>query len=151
MSMATRSNAARRKKTRLYVSIIAKHYTSAQVVCAAPVDATLKECWENHSHPEMSQCVNKRAVEARLIFMATEKSVRDGIAKNREDAEHSKMERVKFEASVKSFRKYREDQCRFHHTLASKGNGAAEIQRACEAELDTVRAAQLKAAMWWLE
>ena len=29
MSMATRSNAARRKKTRLYVSIIAKHYTSS--------------------------------------------------------------------------------------------------------------------------
>jgi predicted adenine nucleotide alpha hydrolase (AANH) superfamily ATPase len=56
-----------------------------------------------------------------------------------------------FEANVKSFRKYRQEQCGFVFALASVGNGAEDNKRACEAQLDIERVEQLRNAEWWLK
>ena len=118
---------------------------------AAPIDTTIKECWEGNDHRGLNRCVTKRAAIARTNLQAMEDSVRKAIAKSNEDASYLKPVQQRFEASVESYRKYRKDQCQLREALAAMGNGAGEIKLACEAELDTNRAEELKAGIWWLK
>jgi len=101
----------------------------------------------------MNQCVTSRAATARANLFAAEEAVRQSIVKARNKKEPKYLAKVKkdFEASVKSYAKYRQDQCSFHWALAAEGNNAADNQRACEAELDVNRTEQLQALMSWLD
>lgn len=118
---------------------------------AAPAGTTIDECWENRSHTEMSQCVLDRASAARVNLSAVENNIRTSIAKSHNDAKYLSKVKRNFEISIKSFQKYRQDQCTLHLALAAQSNGAPDIQKACEAELDVDRTEQLKASLSWLD
>jgi uncharacterized protein YecT (DUF1311 family) len=118
---------------------------------AAPADITIKECWEGNDHRGLSLCVSQRAASARAELEAVERAMRDTIAKSEEPRAYLNSVQQSLEASVESYRSYRTIQCQLREALAAMGNGAAEIKLACEAELDTNRAEQLKAGKWRLE
>ena len=117
---------------------------------AAPVETTINECWEGNDHLGLSRCVNERADVARSDLEVMENSVRKAIAKSNEDVSYLRPVKEKFEASVQSYQTYRHDQCQLREVLAAMGNGAAEIEKACEADLDIKRTEELKAGIWWL-
>ena len=118
---------------------------------AAPVDITIKECWEGNDHRGLSLCVSQRAASARAHLESIENAIHNAIAKSKEPHGYLQPVQQSFAASIASYRSYRTIQCQLHEALAAMGNGAAEIKLACEAELDTNRAEQLKAGKWWLE
>ncbi|MGO9446259.1 MAG: lysozyme inhibitor LprI family protein [Thiobacillaceae bacterium] len=99
----------------------------------------------------MSHCVRQRTATARTKLDAIERVVREAVARSKEDANYLKPVQDKFDASVKSYRQYRNDQCKLQGALAAIGNGATEIEWACEAELDVNRTEELKAGLWWLK
>lgn len=119
-------------------------------VSAEQFNTIVLQCWEGNDHPRMSACVRLRASRASAVLKSIENEVRDAIAKSTEPA-YVKSASVTFEANVRSFQRYRKEQCSFVFTLASVGNGAEDNKRACEIELDTARLEQLRAASWWLE
>jgi uncharacterized protein YecT (DUF1311 family) len=118
---------------------------------AIPVDQAIKECWESNDHRGLSLCISKRATTAQENLETVENAMREAIAKSKEQANYLQPVQQSFEASVKSYRNYRTTQCQLREALAAMGNGATEIRLACETELDTNRAEQLKAGKWWLE
>jgi uncharacterized protein YecT (DUF1311 family) len=118
---------------------------------AEQFDTILGECWEGNGHPQMSDCVEKRATQLRANLNSVEKKVREAISKSKEEPAYVKAAASAFEVNVKSFQKYRDDQCSFVFTLASAGNGAEDNKKACEAQLDISRIEQLDAALWWLQ
>jgi len=117
---------------------------------AAPVETTINECWEGNDHTGLSRCVNQRAGVARSELETMENSVRKAITKSNEDVSYLRPVKEKFEASVQSYRTYRREQCQLRAVLAAIGNGAAENEKTCEAELDVKRTEELKAGIWWL-
>lgn len=126
---------------------------------AEQFDTIIGECWADHGHPDMTDCVISRATQAKKHLAHVENEIRAGIAKiNGEDyeilggaVEYKKKVSAKFEANVKSYQQYRREQCSFIFELASVGNGADDNLRACEAQLDIERSEQLHAAKWWLK
>ncbi len=121
------------------------------IATAASVETMINECWEGNDHRGMSECVSNRAATARTNLEIVENEVRAAIPKNNESGSYIKTAKDRFEASVQSYRKYRRDQCQLREALASVGNGAAENRMACEAELDTKRAEELEADIWWIK
>ena len=117
---------------------------------AQQFNTIVAQCWEGNDHQKMSACVRLRASQARAALTSVEGELREDIAKSKEPA-YVKTAVAVFEANVRSFQKYRKDQCSFVFTLASVGNGAEDNKRACEAELDIARIEQLRAASWWLK
>ncbi len=124
-----------------------------ETATAASIYTTLNECWVNNSPTQMNQCVTSRATTAKANLFAAEEAIRQAIvkAKNKKDPKYLARVKKDFEASVKSYAKYRQDQCSLNLTLASEGNSASDNQRACEAELDVNRTEQLQALMSWLD
>lgn len=120
--------------------------------CSASAEqfkAIVSQCWKGNDHPKMSACVRLRASQARSALKSIESEVRDAIAKNNEPAYVAAS--AAFEANVRSFQKYRKEQCSFVWTLASVGGGPEDNKKACEVELNVARIAQLQAASWWLK
>lgn len=118
---------------------------------AAAVDATINECSKGNDHPRVSQCVFDRATSARSDLNATERAMRVRIEQSSEDVSYLKPIQQRFEASVLSYQRYRDEQCGLYQTLSNMSMYAEEIKLACEAMLDSDRAQQLKHGMWWLE
>lgn len=108
----------------------------------------IQQCWQDHDHSGMSACISAKASETRAALNAEEAKIRQSIQHDRESS-HRKVTTL-FEADVRSFKKYRHDQCALIYALASIGNGAEENRKACEAELDATRTAQLQNAAQWL-
>lgn len=117
---------------------------------SATVETTINECWKGNDHRGMSECVASRATSAHDNLQAVERAMRVAISKSQEDPSYLVPVRQRFESSVTSYLKYRDEQCSLREALASMGNGAPEIKLACEAELDSSRTEQLKSGMWWL-
>lgn len=115
---------------------------------SATVELTINECWNGNDHSGMSNCVARRATSARDNLQTAEQAMRVNILAS----QHNFLSpiRKRFESSIASYHKYREQQCSLREALASVGNGAAEIKLACEAELDSTRSEQLKSDMSWL-
>lgn len=107
--------------------------------------AIIQECWQRHSHVEMSACVATRAMAARSALAGSEQRVSKALTKQGKSAWVSL-----YNASVFSYQRYRAQQCQLQAALASTGNGARDIELACEAALDTMRSEQLKVALGWL-
>jgi hypothetical protein len=122
--------------------------TAAAVAPAASPttgQAIIQECWQGHSHVEMSDCVATKAGAARSALTQAEQHVREALAKQR-----NFVSAALFKSSVHSYQRYRAQQCQFQAALASAGNGAVDIRLACGAALDTYRSEQLKVALTWL-
>jgi len=135
-------------KARPYILPFAGLLTSFSAFAAQPQDL-IQHCWQNHDHAGMSTCVSAKATEARTALNAEEARIRQSIQRDRESS-HRNIAAL-FEANVRSFKKYRHDQCALIYALASIGNGAEENKKACEAELDATRTVQLQDAAQWLE
>jgi uncharacterized protein YecT (DUF1311 family) len=111
----------------------------------------LGKCWKGHDHTQMSACVQSRAAEAQVRLSGIVAELRKGIAKSEDSAGFSKSGAIAaLEASINAFQEYRTRQCAVVFAVASMGNGAEDNRIACEAQLDLERAAQLKAASWWV-
>ncbi len=117
------------------------------VCSAATVEQTIEECWIDHDHRAMANCVVGRATEARAHLAAVEHRVRAGIDASPESPQYVAKARSAFAQSVRSYAAYRKDQCSLRAALAATGNGSYEVGRACEAALDAERAGQLEAAL----
>lgn len=130
--------------------LIAAGLVACGSASAEQFNTIVLQCWQGNDHPKMSACVRLRATQASAALESIESEVRDAIAKSREPT-YVKTASAIFEANVRSFRKYRKEQCSFIFTLASVGNGAEDNKLACDAELDITRIQQLRAALWWLK
>ena len=118
---------------------------------AATVNATLSECSKGNDHPRVSQCVFDRASSARSELAAAERVIRMKIEKSSEDLSYMKPIQQRFEASVLSYQRYRDEQCGLYQTLSNMSIYTEEIKLACEAMLDSDRAQQLRQGMDWLD
>jgi uncharacterized protein YecT (DUF1311 family) len=118
---------------------------------AQQFNAIVQECWMGHDHSQMSECIEQQAAQARTRLNEVERQMRVSISKSTEGAAYVAAASSSFEASVKAFREYRENQCSLVLVVASRGNGAEENKKACEAQLDAARTAQLQATSWWLQ
>jgi uncharacterized protein YecT (DUF1311 family) len=119
---------------------------AANAVASAPMgQALIQECWQGHSHVEMSACLATKAAAARSTLAGAEQGVSEALAKQGKPAWAAL-----YKSTAQSFQQYRTQQCRLQAALASAGNGATDIRTACEATLDTLRSEQLKAALGWL-
>jgi uncharacterized protein YecT (DUF1311 family) len=153
----------------LYIGARAAHlnryamkFTLAAILIAmlASIDVSAKEaqftdilgkCWKGHDHLQMSKCVRSRAAEAQARLSDVVAELRKGIAASEESAGYSKSGAIEaLETSIKAFQEYRTRECAVVFTVASTGNGAEDNRIACEAQLNGERAAQLKAASWWV-
>jgi len=105
----------------------------------------VQECWKGNSHPQMSLCVNNRAAAATSELARIEQLITQAIEKRKLNDLS-----IQFKASTNSYREYRMRQCQYQENLAAAGNGAADIRIACEAAMDSQRAAELKASRSWL-
>jgi hypothetical protein len=94
--------------------------------------------------------VSDRAKIARSDLKAAEHAMRAKIEKSSEDASYVKPILQRFDASVLSYQRYRDDQCGLYQTLSNMSVYTEEIKLACEGMLDSDRAQQLKNAMDWL-
>jgi uncharacterized protein YecT (DUF1311 family) len=103
-------------------------------------------CWEGNAHPEMTECVVKKAAAAQASLEGFESDIGAALAK-----QENEDLAAAFQVAVVSYRAYRDQQCQLQGAFAEAGNGAYEIQRACEAALDLSRAEQLKAGLGRLE
>ena len=126
-----------------FLLLAANSVTSAASV---PTGQTIiQECWQGHSHVEMSACVATKAAAARSALAGADQRVSEALAKQSKSAWVSL-----YKSSAQSYQQYRTQQCQFQAALASVGNGATDVRMACEATLDTLRSEQLKAALGWL-
>lgn len=114
---------------------------------AATLEQTIEECWVDHDHPAMADCVAGRASEARAHLAAVEHRVLTAIDASPESPRYVANARSAFSRSARSYAAYRKDQCLLRAALAATGNGSYEVGRACEAALDAERAEQLETAM----
>jgi uncharacterized protein YecT (DUF1311 family) len=117
---------------------------------AAPAQDIVNECWKDHSHLQMSKCVESKARKARVNLDNAENETRLVIQTKNDEPEYVKEMAEHFEVDEASFKRYRRDHCRFLWSLAAGGNGAADIEAACDAELNGDRVEQLKALASWL-
>ncbi|WP_425386843.1 lysozyme inhibitor LprI family protein [Arenimonas oryziterrae] len=93
----------------------------------------------------MSICVRNRTNDATSELSKVEGEIRRSI-----DQSGSKELARQFQASSEAFQSYLHSQCLYQETLASPGNGASDIRRACEAALVSNRTQQLVASRSWL-
>ena len=103
-------------------------------------------CWERNAHPQMTECVERKAAAAQASLQILESLIGASLARQKKEDLAAE-----FKVAIRSYRSYRDQQCRLQGAFAEAGNGAYEIQRACEAALDLSRAEQLKAGLGWLE
>lgn len=114
---------------------------------AATAEQTIENCWVDNAHPSMADCVSRQAVAAHARLADVEQRVRAALAASKESTQYIRTAGVALTKSAKSYAAYRRDQCTLRFDLASIGNAAFEVRRACEAELDTARADQLEASI----
>ena len=124
----------------LIAAAVSPHVTSTPTG-----QAIVSMCWEGHSHSQMSECVYVQAVAARSSLTNSERLLLESLAKQHRTTLVSLLH-----STTSSYQAYRTQQCQLQGALASSGNGAAEIQLACEAALDIARSEQLKAGLWWV-
>lgn len=115
--------------------------------CAATLEQTIDECWVDHDHPAMTNCVVGRASEARAHLATVERKMLAAIDASPESPHYVAKAKSAFAQSARSYATYRKAQCELRAALAEIGNGSFEVGRACEAALDAERADQLEAAM----
>lgn len=115
--------------------------------CAATLEQTIEECWVDHDHANMANCVAGRASEARAHLATVERKMLATLAVSPESPHYVAKARSAFAQSARSYATYQKDQCSLRAALAATGNGSYEVGRACEAALDAERADQLEAAM----
>lgn len=118
---------------------------SPHVVSVPTGQAIVSQCWEAHTHAQMSECVYDQAAAARSSLAKSELLLHESLAKQHRSASVSLLR-----SATNSYQVYRTQQCQLQGVLASAGNGAAEIRLACEAALDIARSEQLKAGLWWV-
>jgi uncharacterized protein YecT (DUF1311 family) len=118
-----------------------------EVCSAATLEQTIEECWVDHDHPAMANCVAARASEARARLVTVERRMLAAIDASPESPRYVAKARSAFARSARSYATYRNDQCSLRAALAATGNGSYEVGRACEAVLDAGRADQLEATM----
>jgi uncharacterized protein YecT (DUF1311 family) len=117
----------------------------------ATADTMITRCSTGNDHPRMSQCVADHARAARAKLARAEHQLRATIAASGEDKSYLDPIRQRFDASVHSYHKYRDEQCSLREAVANRGVYAVEIRRACEAELDSNRAQALESDIRQLE
>jgi uncharacterized protein YecT (DUF1311 family) len=115
--------------------------------CAATLEQTIDECWVDYDHPAMTDCVVRRASEARAHLATVERKMLAAIDASPESPHYVAKARSAFAQSARSYATYRKAQCALRAALAEVSNGSFEVGRACEAVLDAERADQLEAAM----
>jgi hypothetical protein len=130
--------------------LLAAVFASMSSANAATVAETLSECSKGNDHSRVSQCVFDRAKSARSALEAAEYAMRLKIEKSSEDVSYVMPIRRRFEASVLSYQRYRNEQCGLYQALSNMSVYTEEIKRACEAMLDSDRVQQLKHGMDWL-
>ena len=118
---------------------------------AATADSIITRCSTGNDHPRMSQCIADRAKAAHDKLAHAEHHLRALIAASREDKSYLDPIRQRFDASVRSYHQYRDEQCSLREAVANRGVYAVEIKRACEAELDSNRTRELESDIRQLE
>ena len=111
----------------------------------------IDDCWAEGAHPAMAACVERYAEAAELSLAKAEDAILKSIAANAGTYAYTAEAKAAFETSIKSFRMYRRDECRFRETISRIGNASDSIELACEAELNDARAAQLQVFDGWLQ
>jgi hypothetical protein len=114
----------------------------------------MAKCWENHGHPEMSQCVLARAHASYAALEKFEGELRARLVAILKDSEYPPgyVTRLRkyLDQSDDAYRRYRASACTLQLEFTKLGNGAEDAKNACEAVLDDQRITELREASWWL-
>ncbi len=129
------------------ILLIVSLWVAGSACSAATVGQTIDECWVNHDHSAMADCVTERQAAARAHLLAVEGKMRAAIEASPESPRYITKARSEFGRSLRAYASYRSAQCSLRAALAATGNGSHEVGKACEAELDSTRADQLEASM----
>lgn len=117
------------------------------------MQAIINTCWQGHDHAGMSACVTGQAEASLLDLTQTENMLRLKIRASAYDPAFPSYQTDALEhldAASNAFKLYRTEHCAFQAAMASKGNAAEDIRKACEAVLDEARADELRASTPWL-
>ena len=115
--------------------------------------AVINACWQGHDHAGMSACVADQAEASLQDLTNTENTIRLAIRNGTYDPAFPTYQTdalADLDAASNAFKLYRTEHCAFQAAVASKGNGAEDVRKACEDVLNSERADQLRASKPWL-
>jgi uncharacterized protein YecT (DUF1311 family) len=140
------------KRMRILLAL-ALMLSAGSAFAAHDMQAIINTCWQGHDHAGMSACVAGQAQASLLDLAQTENALRLKIRTGAYDPafpsyQTDALERL--DAASSAFKLYRTEHCAFQVAIASKGNAAEDIRKACEAVLNEDRADQLRATRPWL-
>jgi len=113
-------------------------------VYAAEAGEILSTCSKDHSHVEMSGCIEQSAAKSEATLNAAESTLLDRIAKRDEEPTVVAGMKKAYEEGNEAFKNYRDNECQFYGSMAAGGNGANDLRMACTAALNASRADQLR-------
>lgn len=125
------------------------HVLLAASAGAVPSERELRE--ECSAFPEagMRDCLAKKFDESQRLLRQAEREAASALSGWDEDQKYVAVAKLKLAHSNSAFAKYRQAQCDFLSSLNGGGVGNAQALRrlACLAELDNLRAVQLRDAI----
>ncbi len=116
----------------------------ARPVHAGDIDSLIKTCWQNHAHPEMSDCVAQAAADNDVTLLGIEADFLMRLSRREEDPEYIAKLKKAFKEDKQAFQIYRKKKCAFYAAVAASGNGAEDMRLACVAVLNAERSDQLE-------
>jgi len=114
--------------------------------CTAAQDfrSTISDCWKDHSHVEMSACVNEQEKSSDFELLQLESELRFRISSWSEEPRLKEQAAKTFDEGARQFLKYRENECNFIAAVAAGGNAAHDLRSACHFQLNLERVHQLQ-------
>ncbi|MBF9263510.1 lysozyme inhibitor LprI family protein [Paracidovorax cattleyae] len=112
-------------------------------------ESALREACSAYSQAGMHDCLSKKASDSNDDLRQSRNNAIIALSKWDEDSKYTSRAKSELAASDSEFDKYRDAHCKFQASLSGGGAGNShEILRlACIAELNTVRARQLRDAI----
>ena len=117
---------------------------AAMPVSAQEAAAVRQECSAGRSHVEMRACLQGRAQESDGELRKTEDELRKALKAWREEPAHVKRSLLEFEASLRQFSRYRQQQCELVASLSAGGNSQDDLRLSCVYELNAKRVLQIR-------
>jgi hypothetical protein len=123
----------------LLIALCASVPASAQEAAAAR-----QECSVGRAHSEMRACLQAKVETSIRELGNAEAEMRNALKTWREEVVFAKRSASEFDASVKQFSHYRQQQCNFVASLAAGGNGQGDLRLSCIYEANAKRIVQIR-------
>ncbi len=103
----------------------------------------IRKCAESESHADQRTCLSSLAKSVETKLRIAEAHAFEMIERWDEDVGYRSKSKQLLFLSITTFKKYRNEQCSFIHSLAAGGNGATDMRLPCSVELTEQRITQL--------